>query len=193
MAVVLVKRGQKVDLTKGSNVSRINVALGWDTNRYDGGHDFDLDVSVFMVDESGKVRDDGDFIFYNNLKHASGSVEHTGDERTGASDGDDEMIKVDFSKMPRNIEKLAFVVTIHDAKARHQNFGQVFNSYVRVDDGVSGEQLLKFDLGEDFSQETGLAVCEIYKHNGDWKFNAIGAGYANGLEGFVRDYGLQVG
>lgn len=191
MAVELVKRGQRVDLTKGTNISKIDVALGWDTNPYDSSYDYDLDVSVFMVDSTGKVRDDGDFIFYNQLRHDSGSVEHTGDERTGAAEGDDETIKVDFSLMPPHIQKLAFVVTIHDAEKRRQNFGQVHNGYVRVDNSETGEEFLKFDLGEDFSIETGLAVCEIYRHNGDWKFNALGAGYSNGLAGFVKEYGLE--
>lgn len=190
--VELVKKGQRVDLTKGTNLSKLAVALGWDTNKYSGGYDFDLDVSVFMVNEENKTRDEGDFIFYNNLRHASGAVEHTGDELTGSAEGDDETINVDLSLMPAYIQKLAFVVTIYDAAKRNQNFGMVQNAYVRVDNGTSGEQLLKFDLGEDFSIETGVAVCEIYKSNGEWKFNAIGAGYANGLAGFVKDYGLQL-
>lgn len=191
MAVELLKRGQRVDLTKGKNLTKLAVALGWDTNKYEGGFDFDLDVSVFMVDENGKTRDEGDFIFYNNLTHASGAVHHTGDELTGGTEGDDETINVDFSVMPAYIQKLAFVVTIYDAQRRIQNFGQVQNAYVRVDNADTGEQLLQFDLAEDFSIETGVAVCEIYKVAGDWKFNAVGAGYQNGLEGFVRDYGLQ--
>lgn len=193
MAIQLVKRGTKVDITKGTNMQKINVALGWDTNKYHGGQDFDLDVSVFMVNKSGVVQDDGDFIFYNNLLHASGAVEHTGDNRDGSSTIDDELVKVDFSLMPSHIDKLAFVVTIHEANERSQNFGQVQNSYVRVDNADTGEELLQFDLGEDFSSETGLVVCELYKHNGEWRFNAMGAGYTNGLAGFVRDYGLQVG
>lgn len=190
--VELIKRGQRVELTKGTGLQRINVALGWDTNRYDNGYDFDLDVSVFMVNDKDQTRDEGDFIFYNNLEHATGAVIHTGDELTGSAEGDDETIKVDFSLMPKYIEKLAFVVTIYDAKTRGQNFGMVDNAYVRVDNGDTGEQLLKFDLGEDFGIETGLLVCEIYKHEGNWKFNAKGVGYANGLAGFVRDFGLQV-
>jgi tellurium resistance protein TerD len=192
MAVELVKKGQRVDLTKGTNLSKINVALGWDTNKYAGGADFDLDVSVFMVNELNKTRDEGDFIFYNNLRHASGAVEHSGDELTGGTEGDDETIKVDLSVMPAYIQKLAFVVTIYEAERRSQNFGQVSNAYVRVYDQITNEEILRFDLGEDFSIETGVAVCEIYKVNGEWKFNAIGAGYANGLAGFVKDYGLTV-
>jgi len=192
MAVELVKRGQRVDLTKGRNVRKVNVALGWDVNRFDSGYDFDLDVSVFMCDATGKVRQDVDFVFYNNLRHPSGAVEHTGDERTGASQGDDEVIKVDFTRMPDYIEKLAFVVTIHEADLRRQNFGQVSNAYVRVDNAETGEQLLRFDLGEEFSTETAVLVCEIYKYNGEWKFNAVGAGYTKGLAAFVQEYGLQV-
>jgi tellurium resistance protein TerD len=131
MAIQLVKAGTRVDLTKGTNITKLHIGLGWDTNRYNGGHDFDLDVSVFMVDDRGVVRDDQDFIFYNNLAHPTGAVEHTGDNRTGEGDGDDESVKVDFSRMPAHIQKLAFVVTIHDAEIRKQNFGLVMNSFVR--------------------------------------------------------------
>jgi tellurium resistance protein TerD len=197
MAVELLKKGQRVELTKGKNLSKVAVALGWDTNKYAGGFDFDLDVSVFMVttdDRTGKekTRDEGDFIFYNNLEHASGAVRHTGDELTGGTEGDDETIHVDFSVMPAYINKIAFVVTIYDAEKRRQAFGQVDNAYVRVYNQETNEEILRFDLGEDFSIETGVAVCEIYKVAGDWKFNAIGAGYADGLSGFVRQYGLEV-
>lgn len=192
MAVELVKRGSRVDLTKGSNLVRVNVALGWDTNKYNGGYDFDLDVVAFLAKADGKVLEDRDFIFYNNLAHYSGAVEHSGDERTGASEGDDETIKVDFSKVPSHIEKIAVCVTIHDAHARSQNFGMVSNAYLRIDNADTNEQLIRFDLGEDFAIETAVVAGELYKHNGDWKFNAIGAGYGNGLEGLVRDYGLDV-
>ena len=201
MAIELVKRGAKVDLTKGVATKKFNVALGWDTNKYHGAHDFDLDVSVFMAMKAGtdpygkdiwKVRDEEDFIFYGKTEHATGSVIHTGDNRTGDANGDDEVIKVDFNLIPAHVEKLAFVVTIYEADARKQNFGMVSNSYVRIDNGETGEQLKRFDLGEDFSTQTGVAVCELYKHNGEWKMNAIGAGYDNGLAGFVKDYGLEV-
>lgn len=192
MAVTLVKRGQRVDLTKGGALQRINVALGWDTNRHDTGFEFDLDVSVFMCKADGKVRDEMDFVFYNNLEHESGAVIHTGDELTGSAEGDDETIKVDFGVMPKHIDKLEFVVTIHEATRRKQNFGMVDNAYVRVDNADTGEQILRFDLGEDFGIETALLVCQIYKHDGEWKFNARGVGYQNGLEGFVREFGLEV-
>ncbi|KYH28199.1 TerD family protein [Clostridium colicanis] len=192
MSIVL-KKGQKIDLTKGNpSLTKITVGLGWDTNAYDGGYDFDLDASVFMVGKSGRVENDEDFIFYNNLRHPSGSVEHTGDNRTGEGDGDDEAIKVDLKKIPDYIDKIAFTVTIYDAKARNQNFGQVSNSYVRVVDENNGSEVLRYDLGEDFSIETAIVVCEIYRYNGEWKFNAIGSGFEGGLEALCKNYGLNV-
>lgn len=190
---IVLKKGQKIDLTKGNpNLTKITVGLGWDTNTYDGGFDFDLDASVFMVGKSGKVENDVDFIFYNNLRHPSGSVEHKGDNRTGEGDGDDEAIIVDLTRVPDYIDKIAFTVTIYDAKARNQNFGQVSNAYARVVDENSGSEVLKYDLGEDFSIETAIVVCEIYNHNGEWKFNAIGSGFEGGLDALCKNYGLNV-
>lgn len=192
MAIQL-KKGQKIDLTKGNpGLKHIRLGLGWDTNMFDGGDDFDLDVSLFMVGKSGKVEQDEDFIFYNNLKHPSEAVEHLGDNRTGDGDGDDEEILVDFSKMPDRIEKIAVTVTIYEAKERRQNFGQVNNSYVRVVNSDNEEELLRYDLGEEFSIETAIAVCEIYRHNGEWKFSAVGSGFEGGLEALCRSYGLNV-
>ena len=192
MAIQL-KKGQKIDLTKGNpGLKHIRLGLGWDTNMFDGGDDFDLDVSLFMVGKSGKVEQDEDFIFYNNLKHPSEAVEHLGDNRTGDGDGDDEEILVDFSKMPDRIEKIAVTVTIYEAKERRQNFGQLNNSYVRVVKSDNEEQLLRYDLGEDFSIETAIVVCEIYRHNGEWKFSAVGSGFEGGLEALCRSYGLNV-
>ena len=192
MAIQL-KKGQKIDLTKGNpGLKHIRLGLGWDTNMFDGGDDFDLDVSLFMVGKSGKVEQDEDFIFYNNLKHPSGAVEHLGDNRTGDGDGDDEEILVDFSKMPDRIEKIAVTVTIYEAKERRQNFGQVNNSYVRVVNSDNEEELLRYDLGEEFSIETAIVVCEIYRHNGEWKFSAVGSGFEGGLEALCRSYGLNV-
>ena len=192
MAIQL-KKGQKIDLTKGNpGLKHIVVGLGWDTNMFDGGDDFDLDVSLFMVGKSGKVEQDEDFIFYNNLKHPSEAVEHLGDNRTGDGDGDDEEILVDFSKMPDRIEKIAVTVTIYEAKERRQNFGQVNNSYVRLLNSDNDEELLRYDLGEDFSIETAVVVCEIYKNNGEWKFSAVGAGFEGGLEALCKQYGLNV-
>lgn len=192
MAIQL-KKGQKIDLTKGNpGRKHIRLGLGWDTNMFDGGDDFDLDVSLFMVGKSGKVEQDEDFIFYNNLKHPSEAVEHLGDNRTGDGDGDDEEILVDFSKMPDRIEKIAVTVTIYEAKERRQNFGQVNNSYVRVVNSDNEEELLRYDLGEEFSIETAIVVCEIYRHNGEWKFSAVGSGFEGGLEALCRSYGLNV-
>ena len=192
MAITL-KKGQKIDLTKGNpGLKHIKLGLGWDTNVFDGGADFDLDVSLFMVGKSGKVEHDEDFIFYNNLKHPSEAVEHLGDNRTGDGDGDDEEILVDFSKMPDYVDRIAVTVTIYEAKERRQNFGQVNNSYVRLLNSDNDEELLRYDLGEEFSIETTIVVCEIYKHNGEWKFSAVGSGFEGGLEALCRNYGLDV-
>ena len=181
MAVCL-KKGEKVSLTKSNpGLKKITVGLGWDVNRYDGGADFDLDASAFMLGGNGHVSADGDFIFYGNGTHASGSVVYGGDNRTGAGEGDDEQIMVDLSLVPANVEKIDFTVTIYEAAERRQNFGQVNNAYVRVVDDATGAELVRFDLEEDFSIETALVVAEIYRHNGEWKFNAIGSGYQGGL------------
>ena len=192
MAITLSK-GQKVSLTKGNpGLKHIVVGLGWDTNKYDGGFDFDLDSAAFLLDENGKVNADTDFVFYNNLKHSSGAVEHLGDNLTGEGDGDDEQVKVDLSLVPQNISKIAFTVTIHEALERRQNFGQVSNSYVRVIDEDTNQELLNYELGEDFSIETAVVVCEIYRHNGEWKFNALGSGFEGGLEALCKNFGVNV-
>ncbi|MBR1528774.1 MAG: TerD family protein [Oscillospiraceae bacterium] len=192
MAVSLMK-GQKVDLTKGNpGLSKLIVGLGWDVNQYDGGADFDLDAAAFLLDASGKVTSDADFVFYNNLKHASGAVEHTGDNLTGEGEGDDEVLKVDLSKVPANIAKIDFTVTIYDAETRCQNFGQVSNAYIHVLDETNGIELIRFDLGEDFSVETAIVVGELYRHNGEWKFNAIGSGFAGGLYALGKNFGVNV-
>ena len=192
MAITLSK-GQKVSLTKGNpGLKHIVVGLGWDTNKYDGGFDFDLDSAAFLLDENGKVNADTDFIFYNNLKHSSGAVEHLGDNLTGEGNGDDEQVKVDLSLVPQNISKIAFTVTIHEALERRQNFGQVSNSYVRVIDEDTNQELLNYELGEDFSLETAIVVCEIYRHNGEWKFNALGSGFEGGLEALCKNFGVNI-
>jgi tellurium resistance protein TerD len=193
MAISLQK-GQKVDLTKTNpGLSKILVGLGWDTNKYDGGFDFDLDSSVFLLDENGKAPTDKDFIFYGNLSHASGAVVHLGDNLTGAGDGDDEQIKVDLSLVPANISRIAFTVTIYDSEARKQNFGQVSNAFIRIVDEAKGTELMRFDLGEDFSIETAVVVAELYRSNGEWKFNAIGSGFSGGLAALCSNYGLNAG
>ena len=192
MAINLVK-GQKTDLTKGNpNLSKILVGLGWDVKKYDGGYDFDLDASAFLVGANGKVASDSDFIFYHNLKHSSGAVEHTGDNLTGAGDGDDEVIRVDLKRLPANVERVAFTVTIYDADVRKQNFGQVANAYIRILDETTGRELIHYDLGEDFSIETAIVVGELYKHSGEWKFNAIGSGFKGGLRALCLNYGVNV-
>jgi tellurium resistance protein TerD len=188
-----LSKGQRIDLTKTNpGLTKAIVGLGWDTNRYSGGHDFDLDASAFLADINGKVVQDLDFVFYNNLIHPSGSVEHTGDNRTGEGEGDDEQIKIDFSKVPSHIHRIAITVTIHDAESRNQNFGQVSNAFVRVVNEDNNQEILRFDLGEDFSVETAVVICELYRHNGDWKFNAVGSGFAGGLAALCQNFGLEV-
>ena len=192
MSVNLIK-GQKVELTKDNpNLSKILVGLGWDVNKYDGGADSDLDASAFLLGSDGKIHSDTDFIFYNNLKHPSGSVTHTGDNLTGEGDGDDEVIRVDLSKVPANIHKIAFTVTIYDADNRRQNFGQVSNAYIHIIDQTNNRELLRYDLGEDFSTETALVVGELYRHNSEWKFNAAGSGYRGGLKALCLDFGVNI-
>lgn len=190
---VNLSKGQKVDLTKGNpGLSKLIVGLGWDTNKYDGGSDFDLDASAFLCGDNGKVSADSDFIFYSNLKHSSGAVEHTGDNTTGLGDGDDEVIKVDLSLVPANVSRIDFTVTIYEAETRGQNFGQVSNAYIHIMDETNGTELIRYDLGEDFSIETAIVVGELYRHNGEWKFNAIGSGFQGGLHALCQNFGVNV-
>ena len=191
MAVSL-KKGQKVDLTKGNaGLTKVLIGLGWDTNKYDGGSDFDLDAAAFLLKADGKVRDDKDFVFYGNLKHASGSVEHLGDNLTGEGEGDDEQIRVDLASVPADIEKIDFTVTIYEAEERKQNFGQVSNAFIHIVDDSSNKELIRFDLGEDFSVETAVVVAELYRHGGEWKFNAVGAGFQGGLQALCQNFGVN--
>lgn len=197
MAVSLSKGG-KVSLAKvaadagiSGGLSKIVVGLGWDTNRYDGGAQFDLDAAAFMLGANGKVRNDSDFIFYNN-KVGQG-VEHTGDNRTGEGDGDDEQIKVDLTAVPADVEKIAFTVTIDQADIRNQNFGMVENAYIHIADSATGTDLIRYDLGEDFSIETAIVVAELYRHNGEWKFNAVGSGFSGGLAALCGNFGIDIG
>ena len=192
MAVSL-KKGQKVDLTKGNpGLKEVLVGLGWDTNRYDGGKDFDLDASVFLLGANGKVASDDDFVFYGNLKHKSGGVEHLGDNLTGAGEGDDEQIKIFLDKVPADVQKIDFTVTIYEADERKQSFGQVENAFIRVMDAANGKELIRYDLGEDFSIETAVVVGELYRHGGEWKFNAIGSGFEGGLKALGQNFGVNV-
>ncbi len=187
-----LSKGQKVDLTKDKpGLKNIMVGLGWDVNAFDGA-DFDLDASAFMLGANGKCPTEKEFIFYGNLKHASESVESMGDNRTGGGDGDDEQIKVDLSKVPANIERIAFTVTIYEAEKRRQNFGQVSNAFIRLVDESTGEEVVRYDLGEDFSIETALVVGELYKKDGNWRFNAIGSGFQGGLAALCGHYGIEV-
>ena len=191
MAVSL-KKGQKVDLTKGNaGLTKVLIGLGWDTNKYDGGSDFDLDAAAFLLKADGKVRDDKDFVFYGNLKHASGSIEHLGDNLTGEGEGDDEQIRVDLASVPADIEKIDFTVTIYEAEERKQNFGQVSNAFIHIVDDSSNKELIRFDLGEDFSVETAVVVAELYRHGGEWKFNAVGAGFQGGLQALCQNFGVN--
>ncbi|WP_240418259.1 TerD family protein [Paenibacillus periandrae] len=190
MAISLTK-GQKIDLTKTNpGLTKVLIGLGWDTNKYDGGKDFDLDASVFSLNATGKAGSEKDFIFYNNPKNENGSIVHTGDNRTGEGDGDDEQIKVDLAAVPANVDKISICITIHEAQERGQNFGQVSNAYVRIVNDETNSELTRYDLGEEFSIETAIVVAELYRNNGEWKFSAVGSGYKDGLNGLVRDFGL---
>ncbi|MGM9948883.1 MAG: TerD family protein [Lysinibacillus sp.] len=192
--VVSLAKGQKVDLTKTNpGLLKVMVGLGWDTNKYDGGNDFDLDASIFLLDETGKVKDPSDFVFYNNTTGGNGAVVHSGDNLTGDGDGDDEVVYVTLNDVPAAIQKIAFTVTIHDAESRNQNFGMVSNAFIRLVNDANGQELIRYDLGEDFSIETALVVGELYRHGAEWKFSAIGSGYQGGLAALCNDFGLQVG
>ena len=191
MAVSL-KKGQKVDLTKTNpGLNSITVGLGWDVNRYDSGADFDLDASAFLLGANGKVTGDKDFIFYGNANHPSGAVNYGGDNRTGEGEGDDEQILINLGKIPADIEKIDFTVTIYEAEERRQNFGQVNNAFVRIVDNATGEELIRYDLEEDFSIATAVVVGELYRHAGEWKFNAIGSGFQGGLAALCANYGID--
>ena len=187
-----LSKGQKIDLTKGNpSLKNIMVGLGWDVNEFDSGAAFDLDASAFLLGASGKCPSEREFIFYGNLEHSSGSVKHMGDNLTGEGDGDDEQIQVNLGTIPSNVERVAFTVTIYDADKRRQNFGQVSNAYIRIVDEATNTELIRYDLGEDFSIETGVVVGELYKKDGNWKFNAIGSGFQGGLAALCGHYGID--
>lgn len=194
---VNLSKGQRVSLDK--NMTMALVGLGWDPNQYDGGFDFDLDASAFLLGKNGKVLKDEDFVFYGNQNARNGAVMSMGDDTSGGNseDGDDEQIFIDFTKVPPEIEKIAITVTIYDSDVRHQNFGQVSNAYVRVarvssTSDTTGTEVLRFDLGEEFSVETALVVCEIYRNGSEWKFNAVGAVYQGGLYALCKSFGVNV-
>lgn len=189
---VSLSKGGNVSLTKEApGLTAITVGLGWDARVTDGAA-FDLDASVFVCGEDGKVRSDADFVFYNNMTAADGAVEHTGDNRTGEGDGDDEQVRIDLSKIPSGVKKLVFAVTIHEAETRGQNFGQVSNAYMRVENQEGGGELAKYDLSEDASTETAMIFGEIYRHNDEWKMKAIGSGFAGGLGPLAQAHGVSL-
>ena len=189
-----------ISLSKGGNVSlskeapgleSILVGLGWDARATDGAA-FDLDASCFLLNAEGKVANEGGFIFYNNLKSPDGSVEHTGDNRTGEGEGDDEAIRVDLKKLPADVARLAFAVTIHEAESRGQNFGMVSRAFIRVLNNADNTEIARFDLSEDASTNTAMIFGEVYRHNDEWKFKAVGQGYDGGLGALARNFGLSV-
>ena len=191
MAISLQKGGN-VNLSKEApGLSKILIGLGWDVRATDGA-DFDLDGSAFLLSASGKVRSDADFVFYNQSKSDNGAVEHTGDNRTGAGDGDDEAIIISLPAVPADVEKIAITVTIHDADARRQNFGQVSSAFIRCVNADTNVEIARFDLSEDASVETAMIFGEVYRHNGEWKFKAIGQGFKGGLAALAQHFGVNV-
>ena len=190
-----------VSLSKGGNVSlskeapglaAIDVGLGWDARVTDGSG-FDLDASAFLLNEGGKVRSDADFIFYNNKTSSDGSIVHQGDNQSGSGDGDDEVVSINLAKVPADVQKVAFSVTIHEAAARKQNFGQVGNAYIRVLNKADGKEIVRYDLSEDYSTETAMIFGELYRNGGEWKFKAIGQGFAGGLGPLAKNFGVNIG
>ena len=190
-----------VSLQKGGNVSlqkvapgmtKVHVGLGWD-RRVTDGSDFDLDASAFMLAANEKIRNEGDFIFYNNLKSSCGAVEHQGDNRTGAGEGDDEVLNIDLDKIPAEVNKIVFAVTIHEGEQRRQNFGQVSNAFIRLVNRDNNEEVARYDLSEDASIETAMMFGELYRHNTEWKFRALGQGFQGGLGPLCGNFGLNIG
>ena len=189
-----------ISLNKGGNLSlsktdpslnQVLIGLGWDARATDGA-DFDLDASAFLLAANDKVRGETDFIFYNQTRSPEGSVEHTGDNRTGEGDGDDEAVKINLAKVPADVQKIAITVTIHDAESRGQNFGQVQNAFIRVVNDQTNVEIVRFDLNEDYSTETAMIFGELYHHNGEWKFRAVGQGYNGGLRAMCGQYGISI-
>jgi tellurium resistance protein TerD len=190
--VIKAEQGQKVELTKDNpGLKNLVVGLGWNPAKYQGQAAFDLDASAILIGADGKATGKGDLVYFNNLKHVSGAVTHTGDNRTGVGDGDDEKIEVNLSLVPANIEKIVIVANIYDATNRKQKFGMVQEAYIRIVDAASNKEIVRYDLGEDYSTETSMVFGEIYKHNGEWKFNAVGTGSQDNLTSFAAKYGIN--
>lgn len=188
---VTLSKGQKVDLTKSHpGLQNVVVGLGWNVSHL--GSNFDLDASAFLLGESGIVNSDQDFVFYNNPSGGNGSIIYSGDNRIGSGVRDDEQIRIDLTKVPAHIHRIAFTITIHDAQVKRQNFGQVSDSYVRIFNELTNEELIRFNLGRDFTVETAIVAAELYRHNGEWKFNAIASGFQGGLAALCRNFGITV-
>ncbi|UED85230.1 TerD family protein [Streptomyces profundus] len=189
---VSLSKGGNVSLTKEApGLTAVVVGLGWDV-RTTTGTDYDLDASALVCDDSGKVISDGHFVFYNNLTSPDGSVEHTGDNLTGEGDGDDESIKINLATVPPEVSKIVFPVSIHDAHARQQSFGQVQNAFIRVVNQAGGAEIARYDLSEDAATETAMIFGELYRRGSEWKFRAVGQGYASGLAGIASDFGVNI-
>jgi tellurium resistance protein TerD len=190
---ITLAKGGNVSLSKEApNLTAVLVGLGWDA-RTTSGQDFDLDASALVVGAGGTVLSDSHFIFYNNLTSPDGTVEHTGDNRTGEGEGDDESVKLNLAGMSPEADKIVFAVSIHDAEARRQSFGQVRNAFIRIVNQADGQEIARYDLTEDASTETAMIFGEVYRHGTEWKFRAVGQGYDSGLLGIVRDFGVNVG
>ncbi|WP_066308357.1 TerD family protein [Bacillus sp. FJAT-29814] len=188
---VTLSKGQKVDLTKSHpGLQNVVVGLGWTINQV--GANFDLDASAFLLGQNGKVQSDLDFVFYNNPTGGNGSIVYSGDNRVGSGVRDDEQIRIDLKTVPAHIHKIAFTITIHDAQVKRQNFGQISDSYVRIFNEQNNEELLRFNLGRDFTIETAIVAAELYRHNGEWKFNAIASGFQGGLAALCQNFGVTV-
>jgi tellurium resistance protein TerD len=189
---VSLSKGGNVSLTKAApNLTAVTIGLGWDV-RTTTGADFDLDASAIICNASGKVISDQHFVFFNNLRSPDGAVEHQGDNLTGSGEGDDEQVKVNLAGLPGDADKVVFTVSIYDAETRNQSFGQVSNAFIRVVNSADNNELARFDLTEDASTETAMVFGELYRNQAEWKFRAIGQGYASGLRGIALDYGVNV-
>lgn len=191
MAVSLVKGGNVSLSNEAPGLKNIVIGLGWDARATEGAS-FDLDACAFLVKEDGKVRNDNDFIFYNQPKSSDGSVEHSGDNIDGVGEGDDEQIKVNLAGISGDVAKIALSVTIHDADSRKQNFGMIQSAFIRVVNAADNEEIVRYDLSEDFSIETAMIFGEVYRHAGGWKFKAVGQGFAGGLEALAKNFGVNV-
>lgn len=189
---VSLNKDDKVALSKDNSVIKIKVCLGWETAKYDDDGDFDLDSSCFVVQRNGMTRNDNDFVFYGNLKHPSGAIVHSGDDLVGGGNKDNEIIKVDLSKVPKYTDRIVFAVTIYQAERRMQNFGMVDNSFIRVVDELTNKEILRYDLKNKFNSETAVIIGEIYKDNNEWKFHAVGEGFDGGLEKICEKFGIEI-